>query len=98
MAGLSDKGDSPESTTKTEGMVEQFAFKSRFVLVFGEVDHSLAQRACERLIALAQESDAPISVLVSSPGGHVGEGFGCRQSPPWQRRGLRPLEPFGNSA
>jgi ATP-dependent Clp protease, protease subunit len=74
MAGLSDKGDSPESTTKTEGMVEQFAFKSRFVLVFGEVDHSLAQRACERLIALAQESDAPISVLVSSPGGHVESG------------------------
>jgi ATP-dependent Clp protease protease subunit len=74
MAGLSDKSDSPESTTKTEGMVEQFAFKSRFVLVFGEVDHSLAQRACERLIALAQESDAPISVLVSSPGGHVESG------------------------
>jgi len=29
---------------------------------------------CERLIALAQESDAPIRILISSPGGHVESG------------------------
>jgi len=38
-------------------------------LVFGEIDHELARVTCERLIALAEESDAPIRVLVSSPGG-----------------------------
>src|SRR5207302_356319 len=46
-------------------------FKARFALVFGEISHQLARTTCERLIALAQESDAPISVLISSPGGHV---------------------------
>ena len=34
----------------------------------------MARSTCQRLIALAQESDAPIPVLVSSPGGHVESG------------------------
>jgi len=66
--------DKPETIEKTEGIAEQFSFKSRFVLVFGEINHSMARMTCERLIALAQESEAPISVLVSSPGGHVESG------------------------
>lgn len=53
---------------------EQLSFKSRFVLVFGEIDDKLARVTCERLIALSQESDAPIQMLISSPGGHVESG------------------------
>ena len=34
----------------------------------------MARATCTRLIALAEESDAPISVLISSPGGHVESG------------------------
>jgi len=59
---------------RPSGLAEQLAFKSRFVLVFGEIDDQLARRACERLILLAQDSDAPIHVLISSPGGHVESG------------------------
>ena len=43
-------------------------------MVFGEINHAVARAACTRLIALAEESDAPISVLISSPGGHVESG------------------------
>jgi ATP-dependent Clp protease protease subunit len=50
------------------------SFQSRFVLVFGEIDDKLAQAVCRRLLALAEESDAPITMLVSSPGGHVESG------------------------
>ena len=53
---------------------DQLSFKSRFVLVFGEIDDKLARITCERLIALSQESDAPIQMLISSPGGHVESG------------------------
>src|SRR3989449_5092386 len=60
-----------EPIERVEGIAERLAFKSRFALVFGEISHQLARATCERLIALAQESDAPITVLVSSPGGHV---------------------------
>lgn len=63
-----------EKQERMSGLAEQFSFRSRFVLIFGEITHTLAKATCERLIALAQESNAPISVLVSSPGGHVESG------------------------
>ncbi len=66
--------DKPERVEKAESLAEQLSFKSRFVLVFGEINHSVARATCERLIALTQESDAPINVLISSPGGHVESG------------------------
>jgi ATP-dependent Clp protease protease subunit len=72
VTNLTDK--EVEKDEKTGSLAEQFSFRSRFVLIFGEVNHTSARTTCERLIALAQESNAPISVLVSSPGGHVESG------------------------
>jgi ATP-dependent Clp protease protease subunit len=62
------KKDAPEK------MEEQLLFKSRFVMVFGEIDDKMALATCRRLLALSQESDAPITLLISSPGGHVESG------------------------
>jgi ATP-dependent Clp protease protease subunit len=59
---------------RIESLTEQLSFKSRFVLVFGEVTHHLARATCERLIALDQQANAPISMMISSPGGHVESG------------------------
>jgi ATP-dependent Clp protease, protease subunit len=53
---------------------ERLLFKSRIVMVFGEIDDKVAQATCKRLLALAAESDAPITMLISSPGGHVESG------------------------
>jgi ATP-dependent Clp protease protease subunit len=53
---------------------EQLIFRSRHILVFGEIDDRLAQAVCRRLLALSEESAAPITMLVSSPGGHVESG------------------------
>lgn len=64
----------PEKADRPETLAEQLSFKSRFVLVFGEINHTVARTVCERLIALSQQSDAPIRVLISSPGGHVESG------------------------
>ncbi|MDY0066686.1 MAG: ATP-dependent Clp protease proteolytic subunit, partial [Steroidobacteraceae bacterium] len=66
--------DKQNKSERLENLVEQLSFKSRFVLLFGEINHTVARATCERLIALAQQSDAPISMLVSSPGGHVESG------------------------
>jgi ATP-dependent Clp protease protease subunit len=72
---LANDGDkSPTPIAPPDRLEDQLSFKSRFVLVFGEVDDKLARLTCERLIALAQESEAPIHVLISSPGGHVESG------------------------
>jgi ATP-dependent Clp protease, protease subunit len=75
LAADDDKGAAePKPGDRPGSLAEQLAFRSRFVMIFGEVDDKLARTTCERLIWLAQESEAPIHVLVSSPGGHVESG------------------------
>ncbi len=64
----------PASAQERSTLEERMAFQSRFVLVFGEIDDRLAMATCRRLLALSEQSDAPISMLVSSPGGHVESG------------------------
>ncbi len=63
-----------ESQEHPNSAAEQLSFKARFVLIFGEITQKLARTTCERLIALAEESEAPIKVLISSPGGHIESG------------------------
>lgn len=49
-------------------------FESRQVLITGEINDKLAQSAVGQLLALADTSDDPINVFISSPGGHVESG------------------------
>jgi len=70
-----DEGDKQRAEAPAPGRLEeQLAFKSRYVLVFGEIDDKLAHATCRRLLALSADSDAPITMLISSPGGHVESG------------------------
>jgi ATP-dependent Clp protease protease subunit len=54
--------------------VAQALFKSRTVLIFGEIDMKLAERVCAQLLAYSSEGDGDIRVLINSPGGHVESG------------------------
>jgi len=54
--------------------VEKLLFKSRTVLITGEINDKLARAATSRLLALAEDNDDPINVFISSPGGHVESG------------------------
>lgn len=49
-------------------------YKNRTLTLFGEIDTTVAQRTAERLLALSYESDDPITIYISSPGGHVESG------------------------
>tara|TARA_R110000824_G_scaffold118960_14_gene272068 strand:+ start:186129 stop:186716 length:588 start_codon:yes stop_codon:yes gene_type:complete len=55
-------------------MVESSLFKSRTILITGEVNDKLARGVTERLLAMAAENDDPITLVISSPGGHVESG------------------------
>ena len=73
-----DEDDKPE-TPRTElpmapGPVQEALFKSRTVLVFGEVDMRMAERVTAQLLALASKNDDEIRVFINSPGGHVESG------------------------
>ena len=54
--------------------LEEKAFASRTVLVFGAINDQTAADTVRRLIALDAASSAPIDLLVSSPGGHLEAG------------------------
>ena len=71
-----ERDDKPERNDqqRPESIIDQLSFKSRFVFLFGDINHNVARTTCERLVAMAQQSDAPIRVLISSPGGHVESG------------------------
>src|SRR3989442_1603233 len=72
--------ETPVNTPTTEPLgspnafLEAKAFESRTVLLFGTIEHTLAAETVRRLIALSAASDAPIDMLVSSPGGHIESG------------------------
>lgn len=54
--------------------IAQTLFKSRTVLIFGEVTTALARAVSAELMALSAESSEPIRVLINSQGGHVESG------------------------
>ena len=68
--------DETEQKPQTEpnAFLEEALFKARTIMLTGGVDDKLARRICERLLALDSESDKPILLVVSSPGGHVESG------------------------
>ena len=69
-----DAPDSPASEPRSSSYLEEKAFKSRTLLIFGTITDVAARDATRRLIALDADSDAPIDILVSSPGGHLESG------------------------
>ncbi len=73
--GLQTNGDdeAPDAA-KSFNMLEQTMLKNRTLTIFGEINKDVAQRTAERLLALAFESDDPITLYVGSPGGHVESG------------------------
>jgi ATP-dependent Clp protease protease subunit len=69
-----ETGEPKPDMPMTSGPVQNALFKSRTVLVFGEINMRLAERVTAQLLALSEENDKDIKVLINSPGGHVESG------------------------
>ncbi len=55
--------------------IPQALYKSRTVLIFGEVDMKMAERVTANLLALsAEDPNKDIKIVIHSPGGHVESG------------------------
>ena len=76
MPRLDEDEDKPETKAPEPQIppVAQALYKSRTVLIFGEVDMKMAERVCAQLLALSSESKDDIRVILNSPGGHVESG------------------------
>jgi ATP-dependent Clp protease, protease subunit len=69
-----DKGNEGMKPELPMAPVQQALFKSRTVLIFGEIDMKVAERVCGQLLAHAAEGKGDIRVIINSPGGHVESG------------------------
>jgi len=69
-----DSKNPPPPPEPQSSPVAQALFKSRTVLIFGEVDMKMAERVSAQLLAYAAEGEGDIRVVVNSPGGHVESG------------------------
>jgi ATP-dependent Clp protease, protease subunit len=69
-----EKDTRDDKDEKNSSPVEQMFFKTRAVVITGEINDKLAARVVTQLLALSAESDAPINMFISSPGGHVESG------------------------
>ena len=70
----SEKENDSKNDHRSMAFIDEKLFKSRCLTIFGEINDKLARTITERLLALASDSDDPISLYISSPGGHVESG------------------------
>ncbi|MCY4531883.1 MAG: ATP-dependent Clp protease proteolytic subunit [Gammaproteobacteria bacterium] len=54
--------------------MEEKLFKSRAISIFGQINEKTARKVTEQLLALSADSNAPVTIYISSPGGHVESG------------------------
>src|SRR5690606_31480287 len=72
MQDMSSTKDNP--TPDSSRLLEEKLFSARTVTIFGEINEKVARSVTEKLLALAAESNDPITLYISSPGGHVESG------------------------
>lgn len=77
---LDDEKPAPETpgpdmpTTPLTDPIRERLFKSRTLIISGEVNQKLASSVMAQLLALASDSNEPISIFINSQGGHVESG------------------------
>lgn len=59
---------------KNFNMTENVLMQNRTLTLFGEINQDVARKMSEKLLALAFQSDEPITLFIGSPGGHVESG------------------------
>ena len=60
--------------SSANNFLDEKLFKSRSISIFGQINDKIARSTAEKLLALSAESDEPITIFISSPGGHVESG------------------------
>jgi ATP-dependent Clp protease protease subunit len=73
------QNDAPDQPPSSGGdfvnRIETELFRTRKVLIFGDINDRLARDVCSRLILLASsDASSPIDIYINSPGGHVESG------------------------
>ena len=71
---LDDMDEREDNKRSISSKLHEYLIQSRKVFITGEINQASAERTALQLHALAQISDDPIYIFISSPGGHVESG------------------------
>lgn len=71
---MSKDKDDKDKKSGTGEQVSKILFEARTIFIVGDIDQDIARDTCARLMALDHVSQDPITVVISSPGGHVESG------------------------
>ena len=71
---MNDAENEKDEPRLAGSFLDEKLFKSRSISIFGEINERVARTVTEKLLALAADGDDPITLYISSPGGHVESG------------------------
>lgn len=71
---MNNEDDNTEKEKPGSEKIQKVLFDARKIFITGEINQDVARDVCARLMAMAHVSNDPITVIVSSPGGHVESG------------------------
>ncbi len=66
--------ESQDMKLPSMNFMDEKLFRSRSISIFGQINEKIARTVTEKLLALSAESGEPITIYISSPGGHVESG------------------------
>lgn len=69
-----DCDDKEEKDDKKIPAIAKKLYESRIILISGGINMDMAKDVMAQLLAMASESDDPITIYLNSPGGHVEAG------------------------
>ena len=71
---MNQEDEDKKSEKGASELTQKALFDARKIFITGEINKDVARDTCARLLAMAHVSDDPITVIISSPGGHVESG------------------------
>ena len=74
MTARSNPTEKPDLPSALTDPIRERLFKSRSLVISGEINQQQASNVISQLIALQDESDEPITLYINSQGGHVESG------------------------
>jgi len=74
MSQLEEQDNEKKEQLLVNPAVEKELFKSRIILLYGEMNPFVSKNIVSQLLALASISDEDITMYINSPGGHVESG------------------------
>ncbi len=69
-----EKAEKNEKTKEMPNIVMEKLFKSRTIIISGEINQALAEKVVTQLLILEEMGDEPIKIFINSQGGHVEAG------------------------